>query len=103
MTTPEQRRKWIEEITGYNEDNDEIRELFKTLSTKSYARDIVLETAEEILGQKPIEKDGITWFGVYQFHFDNDGYLKHILRSESSKGPGGKVPIRNDDEIGGDT
>ena len=103
MTTPEQQRKWIEEITGYKSDYDEIRELFRALSTKSCAKDVVLKTAEEILGEKPVEKDGITWFGEYQFRFDNDGYLKRIQRSESSKSPGGKVLIKCDDDINGDT
>ena len=96
--TPEARRARIESMTGLGGSTETLRRLMTEIGALR-EKDDVLNAASKILGQSPVEVDGIYRVGDYEFEFDDDG---KFVGAEYSSSKGGIV-IQSDVDTQGDT
>ena len=74
MSTPEQRRKIIEEIHAQSSIGREFLRLKAALG-EVVDRKSVVQIASDVLKSNPVEADGVTRIGNFEFRFDANDRL----------------------------
>ena len=75
--TPEERRAWIESITGFSDGHLQLQKLKEAIGSRR-SKMAVLEIAAATLEQKVTEVDGKSRVGDFLFEFDGSENLKAI-------------------------
>ncbi len=74
LDTPEERRAWIESVTGLggsNEKFDRITALMRPFMRK----EDVIAAVRTVVNEEPFEKEGALWIGEFHFTFNDDDRL----------------------------
>ena len=85
LKTPEERRAWIESVTGLGGRNEAL-ERITALMRPFMKREDVVSAVQTVVNEEPVEKEGVLWIGEYHFTFDDHDRLETGPTYESSSG-----------------
>ena len=80
MTTPEERRKWIEALHAYRDDSDRLFGLVASLANL-LDKDLVIETMESVLGITAVHDGDCIIFDDLAIRFGSDDRVKSVFRT----------------------
>lgn len=85
MDTPEERRTWIESVTGLGGSNETFDRIAALMSPFMRKEDVIA-AVRAVVNEEPVEKEGVLWIGEYQFTFDDDDRLETGPNWETGSG-----------------
>lgn len=87
MTTPEERRQWIEALHAYRDDSERLFTLVASLANL-LDRALVIETMESVLGIKAVHDGDCVIFDDLAIRFGSDDRVKSVFRTIDGSGNG---------------
>lgn len=85
LETPEERRAWIESVTGLGGGNAALEKII-VLMRPLMKREDVVSAVQTVINEEPVEKEGVLWIGEYHFTFDDHDRLETGPNHESGSG-----------------
>lgn len=80
MTTPEQRRQWMEALHAYRDDSERIFMLVASLANL-LDKALVIETMESVLGVTAVHDGDCIIFDDLAIRFGSDDRVKSVFRT----------------------
>lgn len=84
MSTPEERRRWVEALHEQNLEQERLFQLIASLANL-LDREIVVETMQSILGIEPVNHEDCVLFGDLSVKFGDNGRVVGIYRTIDGK------------------
>ena len=80
MTSPEDKRRWVEALHQQNLDQEKLFQLIASLANL-LDRDVVVETMQTILGIEPVDQGDCVLFDDLTVKFGGNGRVVGIYRT----------------------
>ena len=93
MTSPEDKRRWVEALHQQNLDQEKLFQLIASLANL-LDRDVVVETMQTILGIEPVDQGDCVLFHDLTVKFGDTGRVVGIYRTID----GNHVPVEAEEK-----